>query len=87
MEIALKYPDLFGQMNPEGWDYDAMPWRCAAGVDYTDNWGVVWRTELDGVVGIPQFHPLADLSKVDEYQPPDIYTMDPSYGPRDLEEG
>ncbi|HEY3398782.1 MAG TPA: uroporphyrinogen decarboxylase family protein [Armatimonadota bacterium] len=85
LKIALQYPDFFGELNPEGWDYDEMPWRNAAGVDYTDNWGVVWRTELDGVVGIPQVHPLADLSKVDEYQVPDIYTRDPSYGDRDLE--
>ncbi len=86
LQVALKYPELFGQLNPEGWDYDAMPFRYGAGIDYTDNWGVVWRTELDGVIGIPQYHPLADLSKIDEYTPPDPLTMDPMYGSRDLEE-
>jgi uroporphyrinogen decarboxylase len=85
LEVGLQYPEIFGNLNPEGWDYDQMGWRYGAGVDYTDNWGVVWRTEIDGIVGIPQFHPLADLSKLDEYTPPDPLTMDPSNGPRDLE--
>ena len=85
LQIALKYPDLFGAVNPEGWDYDEMGFRYGAGIDYTDNWGVVWRTEIDGIVGIPRFHPLADLSKIDEYTAPDPFTMDPMVGPRDLE--
>ncbi len=87
LQVALKYPDLFGPVHPEGWDYDEMDSRYAAGVDFTDNWGVVWRTGLDGVVGIPQYHPLADLSKVDKYTPPDPFTMDPMVGPRDLVSG
>lgn len=86
LKIALRYPDLFGRVNPEGWDYDQMGFRYGAGIDYTDNWGVVWRTEIDGVVGIPQYHPLADLSKIDEYTPPDPLTQDPMAGPRDIQQ-
>ncbi len=85
LQVALKYPELFGPVNPEGWDYDDITGRYKAGEDWTDTWGVVWRTEVEGVVGIPQYHPLADLSKVDEYTPPDPLTMDPMWGPRDLE--
>ena len=28
---------------------------------WTDVWGTTWRRELEGVMGFPQFHPLADL--------------------------
>lgn len=84
LEIALSYPDLFGKVDPHK-DFDEMPSRYRKGHEDTDNWGVVWRTEIEGIIGIPQVHPLADLSKIDEYHPPDPLTMCPDIGPRDWE--
>lgn len=31
------------------------------GTEWTDVWGTTWRRELDGVMGFPQVHPLADF--------------------------
>jgi hypothetical protein len=39
--------------------------------DYTDSWGCVWRTTARGIHGCVVKHPLEDLSKLDEYTPPD----------------
>lgn len=74
LSLVRRYPDLFELRDSEG-----------SGADFTDNWGVVWHTEQDGV-SIPQHPPLADLSRVDGYTPPDPFTRDPLVEPRDLEQ-
>jgi uroporphyrinogen decarboxylase len=42
-----------------------------AGSRWTDIWGVGWHKELDGVMGLPEGNPLADITKVDSYPFPD----------------
>lgn len=37
------------------------------GEEWTDFWGVGWRKDLPGVMGFPRVHPLADITKVDDY--------------------
>ena len=83
--LALEYPEFFGEVKPEGWDFDAMGFRYAQGRLDTDNWGVVWRNEHEGVIGIPVVHPLADLQAIDTYAAPDPLTSDRLLGPRDLD--
>lgn len=84
VRLALEFPEFFGQVNPEGWDFDEMGFRYAAGREDTDNWGVVWRNEHEGVIGIPVVHPLADLRALATYAVPNPLTRDPMYGPRDF---
>jgi uroporphyrinogen decarboxylase len=44
-----------------------------AGSRWTDIWGVGWHKELEGVMGLPEVNPLADITKVDSYPFPDPY--------------
>ena len=48
--------------------YDA---NARAGEPYTDDFGCVWKTAMDGIVGSVLEHPLADLSKYEVYRFPD----------------
>jgi uroporphyrinogen decarboxylase len=50
----------------------------AARVDepYTDPWGCIWQTTVDGIVGTVHNHPMADLTKVEGYEPPDPAVTD-----------
>jgi len=45
--------------NHEG--YEGGGHHLPVGTRWTDIWGTVWQKELDGVMGFPQVHPLADL--------------------------
>ena len=38
---------------------------------YTDDWGCLWKTTLDGITGTVTKHPLDDWEKFDSYVPPD----------------
>jgi hypothetical protein len=42
-----------------------------AGVPYTDDWGCVWETADDGIVGTVTQHPLASWDTFDSYAAPD----------------
>lgn len=42
-----------------------------AGQEYTDDWGCVWETTDDGIMGTVIRHPLADWANFDRYTPPD----------------
>jgi len=44
---------------------------CPVGTTWTDVWGTVWRKELEGVMGFPRFHPLAEPARLDSYRWPD----------------
>jgi len=38
---------------------------------YTDSWGCVWETSMDGIVGVVTHHPLKNLDSLAEYKMPD----------------
>jgi len=38
---------------------------------FTDQWGCVWETSMDGITGSVHGHPLQDWSAFDTYEPPD----------------
>ena len=45
-----------------------------AGQPYTDDWGCVWETTEDGILGTVTKHPLASWDDFDAYVPPDPET-------------
>ena len=49
-------------------EYDA---NARAGQPYTDDFGCVWKTAMDGIVGSVLEHPLADIGKFSFYRFPD----------------
>jgi uroporphyrinogen decarboxylase len=53
----------------DGTGGDASP----EGSRWKDIWGVGWHKELADVMGLPEFNPLADITKVDTFQFPDPY--------------
>jgi len=55
--------------NHEG--YEGGGHDCPVGTTWTDIWGTVWRKELDGVMGFPRHHPIADPKSLRSYQWPD----------------
>ena len=44
---------------------------CPVGTRWTDIWGTDWHKELDGVMGFPRGHPLAEVSALAGYRWPD----------------
>jgi uroporphyrinogen decarboxylase len=55
--------------NHEG--YEGGGHDCPVGTTWTDIWGTVWRKELEGVMGFPRHHPLADPTNLKSYKWPD----------------
>ena len=72
LDLMEEHPFLFPGF--ERWDtpfvpeYDA---NARADSPYTDDFGCVWTTAMDGIVGSVHQHPLADISKYPEYRFPD----------------
>jgi hypothetical protein len=58
--------------------------NARAGAPYTDPWGCVWETPMDGFVGTVTRHPLADWDAFDGYAAPDPDKCD-HIGPVDWE--
>ncbi len=60
-------------------DYEKGPGRAEldyiiperVGKPFTDGWGCVWETAMDGIVGTVTKHPLIDWDDFDSYVPPD----------------
>lgn len=52
------------------------------GKPYTDGWGCVWETHMEGIVGSVTQHPLSDWKDWDTYQAPDP-SIDSGKGPVD----
>jgi uroporphyrinogen decarboxylase len=66
---------LFPDYDPRTYNaYDEMPAAYRGGELYTDNWGCVWRTEIDGMEGQVVGHPLADWRALERWRPPDPMT-------------
>ena len=71
-ELVDSHPFLFpkeekGQGRTE-FDY-SVPER--EGRPFTDGWGCVWESEMDGIVGTVTKHPLTDWSAFADYKAPD----------------
>lgn len=73
-EIVLRHPRIWpnyvkGSTNLSDIRYGAAEDPDAG--DRVDSWGCVWRTGAKGVIGTVIEHPLADLSRLSSYVPPD----------------
>ena len=72
LDLMADHPFLFPDFQRPGLpvipDYDA---NARAGHPYTDDFGCVWKTSMDGIVGSVLEHPLADISKFTSYRFPD----------------
>ena len=62
------FPDFQRPAVPFVPEYDA---NARADRPYTDDFGCVWKTAMDGIVGSVQEHPLADLDRYPQYRFPD----------------
>jgi len=67
-EIVLRYQDIFRK--PAAWQVGEAP-KPREKTTYTDEWGVVYESVRDGIMGEPKGHPLADYAALDTYQAPD----------------
>jgi uroporphyrinogen decarboxylase len=77
-DVLVRHPTLFpgfqkGQRNYDVWDPGP---AYRAGQRFTDAWGCVWRSEIDGIEGVTEEHPLDDWAKLDGYTPPDPLVQD-----------
>jgi uroporphyrinogen decarboxylase len=86
----IKYGEPLAEILTEfredfGWDYmedlprEQYPALYRQGRN-ADDFGTVWQVETEGVCGIPVVWPIADLSKYDEYEWPDVFDAGPPSG-------
>ena len=62
------FPDFVRPATPFVPEYD---FNARAGQPYTDGFGCIWETAMDGIVGSVHKHPLADISRYPSYVLPD----------------
>lgn len=71
-ELMAAHPFLFPDFTPMpvplAVEYDA---NARADAPYTDDFGCVWHTAMNGIVGSVLTHPLADMSSYSDYKLPD----------------
>jgi hypothetical protein len=72
-DVVARHPTLFpgferGKRNFDEWDFGP---AHRAGERFTDAWGCVWRSEVNGLEGQVEGHPLDDWSRLDSYRAPD----------------
>ena len=72
LDVMGEHPFLF----PDAADFrpptrEDLPAYARAGEQWTDPWGCVWHTPLDGLMGTVLRHPLEDWDTLETYRPPD----------------
>jgi len=72
-DVLVRHPTLFPGFEKGKRDYDHQDFGPAhrANQRFTDAWGCVWETAIDGLEGQVVECPLADWSALETYQPPD----------------
>lgn len=78
--VVIRHPTIFPHFAPGSIDFenhDYGPGR-RAGETYTDAWGCVWRSTIDGIAGAVIEHPLADWASLESFVPPDPLADDES---------
>ena len=85
-QVLLRHPALFPGFEQGKRDFDNCDFGPAhrAGEAFTDSWGCVWRSAVNGIEGQVEQHPLADWSELESYRAPDPMTRD-ERGPADWE--
>ncbi|MGQ9732569.1 MAG: uroporphyrinogen decarboxylase family protein [Candidatus Zipacnadales bacterium] len=90
-EVCARHPTIFPGFERGRQDFSKLVFANAyrANETFTDNWGCVWESAIDGIEGIVKEHPLADWSALETWSPPDPMTQGdrgPVDWPRQLEE-
>ena len=70
-ELMAEHPFLFPSFDPSEPISPYYGPNQRAGQPYTDDWGCVWETADDGIVGAVTRHPLENWNALATYQPPD----------------
>ena len=72
-DVLARHPWMFPGVEKGKRDYDN--WDPGPGhranERFTDAWGCVWLSPLDGIEGVVVEHPLADWSALESWRPPD----------------
>ena len=72
VELMAEHPLLFPDFVPPDLPYSPpLAPNARAGEPFTDPWGCVWETSIDGIVGTVTGHPLEDWASFENYTPPD----------------
>jgi len=76
-EVCLRHPLFFpgfekGKRDFDHWDFGP---AHRAGEDFTDAWGCVWHSDIDGIEGVVVEHPLADWDRLASYRAPDANVL------------
>lgn len=72
-DVCLRHPLFFpgfekGKRDWDHWDFGP---AHRADEDYTDAWGCVWHSDINGLEGVVTHNPLADWGPLATYQAPD----------------
>jgi len=69
--LVRDHPETFVEWDgpPKNWDNYIPAWQ-RAGVPYTDGWGCVWETSMDGLTGAVTGHPLTDWDDFKAFKAP-----------------
>ena len=72
-EVLARHPTLFPDFEKGQRDYAHYDFGPAhrAGERFTDAWGCVWHSAIDGLEGVVEENPLADWSALKDYVSPD----------------
>ena len=72
-EVMARHPLIFRAFKKRQRDYAAYKFGPAytAGEPFTDSWGSVWLSDINGIEGQVIEHPLDDWSKLESYVVPD----------------
>jgi uroporphyrinogen decarboxylase len=72
-EVLVRHPTLFPNFVPGQIDYSTYDFGPAhrASEYFTDAWGCIWHSEVDGLEGVVVNAPLADWEALETFVPPD----------------
>jgi len=72
-DVLVRHPTLFPSFKRAQRNYDKQDFGPAHRADetFTDAWGCVWRSAINGIEGQVEENPLADWSEFPSYEPPD----------------
>ncbi len=80
-DVCARHPILFPGFEKGQRRYDEVDFGPAyrARERFTDNWGCVWESSIDGIEGVAIGHPLADWAAFESWSPPDaLHQLDRS---------
>lgn len=72
-DVCIRFPEFFPHVK-KGWrDYTSYVFAPAYQMDepFTDAWGCVWKTSMNGIEGVVINAPIADWADLDSYSIPD----------------